>query len=227
MFLARLFQSSIGQKILMGATGVLLFLFVFFHMVGNLQVFVGAETLNNYGRLLRTSPELLWVIRIGLLATVALHIYSAIVLALHNRASRPVDYADKKSLKATLASRTMMVSGGIVLAFIVFHIFHFTTHSVFPEYADYKTFVKGEEVHDIYRMVVAGFQKPAVSIFYVLSVGLLCFHLSHGAQSMFRSLGLNTPAYAPLQSVFAKAASAVIFAGMAAVPAAVLLGWIR
>jgi succinate dehydrogenase / fumarate reductase cytochrome b subunit len=115
----------------------------------------------------------------------------------------------------------------VVLAFIVFHILHFTTKDVFPEYKDFTTVLKGDEVHDVYRMVVTGFSVPWVSIFYVVSVGLLCWHLSHGVSSMFRSLGLSSPAWAPLQDYLAYGISAVVFLGMSAVPLSILFGLVK
>jgi succinate dehydrogenase / fumarate reductase cytochrome b subunit len=224
MPLLKFLRSTIGQKILMGATGIGLFGFVLLHMLGNLQIFLGPNSLNHYGELLRLSPELLWVARLGLLAMVIIHIITAINLTRMNRAARPIGYGEKKLVKATWASRTMMISGLIVLAFIVFHLLHFTLGVVNPAYLDWRD---EHTRHDIYRMVVDGFQNPLISIGYIICVGLLCLHLSHGVMSLFRSLGLENSFHAIWQVKAARFFSWTIFLGMAAVPAAVMLKILR
>ncbi len=224
--LVNLLRSSLGRKLVMGATGAGLFGFVIVHMLGNLQIFAGAETLNQYAILLRTSEELLWGFRLALLGMVALHLYCAITLTIDNRRARPAGYADKQPLGATIASRTMMISGVIVAAFIVFHILHFTTRDIFTDYQSWKTMVHGREGHDVYRMVIHGFSIPWVSVAYIVGVGLLCVHLSHGVQSFFQSLGLVSPGYQSIIRAAGIVAAIIIFVGMALVPVSVLLKWI-
>jgi succinate dehydrogenase / fumarate reductase cytochrome b subunit len=222
-----IFGSSLGRKYIMALTGVALLLFVIGHLVGKLQVFLGPETLNHYGAFLQENVKFLWVARIGLLVAVGLHIWSAIVLTLENRAARPKAYDEKKFIKASYASRTMAVSGLIVLAFIIYHLAHDTFQVINPEYR-YLEYVlqDGRSVPDIYSMIILGFSQPIVSGFYIFAVGLLCIHLSHGIASMFQSLGLNT---ATTQSCFknlARGLSFLIFLGYASIPAAVLLGYL-
>jgi len=224
--LTNLLRSSVGRKLVMGVTGAALFAFVVIHMLGNLQVFAGAETLNHYAMLLRTSEEGLWAFRLGLLTMAALHVYSSISLTLDNRRARPDAYAQIQPLCATLASRTMMITGVIAAAFIIFHILHFTTRDIFTEYRGWKTLVHGREGHDVYRMVIHGFQIPWVSAAYILGVGLICFHLSHGAQSFFQSLGLVNPGYRPVIRAIGTLAAIGIFVGMSIVPVAILLKWV-
>ncbi|MCC6354262.1 MAG: succinate dehydrogenase cytochrome b subunit [Verrucomicrobiae bacterium] len=224
--LVNLFRSSLGRKLVMGATGAGLFGFVVIHMIGNLQVFAGAEVLNQYAILLRTSEELLWGFRLALLAMVGLHLYCAITLTLDNRRARPAGYQDKRPLGATIASRTMMVSGVVVAAFIVFHILHFTTRDIFTDYKAWTIELHGREGHDVYRMVVHGFSIPWVSAAYIVGVGLLCAHLSHGVQSFFQSLGLVSTGYQPIIRAAGVAAALIIFLGMAAVPVSILLKWV-
>ena len=132
---------------------------------------------------------LLWVARLGLLATVAVHIWSAITLSAKNRAARPVTYKVNRSVAASYASRTMIWSGLIVLAFIIYHLLHFTVGAVNPELLALR-----DEAgrHDIYLMVIQGFSHPLVSGFYLLSMALLCSHLSHGTSSLFQSLGFRS-----------------------------------
>lgn len=224
--LVNLLRSSLGRKLVMGATGAGLFGFVVIHMIGNLQVFAGAEVLNQYAMLLRTSEELLWGFRLALLGMVVLHLYCAITLTLDNRRARPAGYADKQPLGATIASRTMMVSGIVVAAFIVFHILHLTTRDIFTDYKGWHIMLHGREGHDVYRMVIHGFSIPWVSAAYLIGVGLLCVHLSHGVQSFFQSLGLVSPSYQPIIRAAGMAAAAIVFLGMAAVPVSVLMKWV-
>ncbi|PTX97607.1 succinate:quinone oxidoreductase [Verrucomicrobia bacterium LW23] len=222
MLLLNFFRSSIGLKIIMALTGLALFGFTVGHMVGNLQIFLPKEHINAYAAFLQSQKELLWGVRIGLLVMVVLHIWAAIKLTAMNAAARPVGYNDpgKSATKATLASRTMIVSGVIVLIFIIFHILHFTVGSVQPQF-----YGLHDEAgrHDVYRMVIEGFRNPFISGFYVISVVLLGFHLSHGLSSMFRSVGLTSPAWRKPQELFAAAFSGIIVVGMAIVPIAIVI----
>jgi len=222
--LLRLFTSSLGKKFLMAITGVGLFLFVVGHMAGNLQIFLGPESINRYGNFLQTTPEILWPARIGLLAFVIIHIWTSISLAIENRAARAAQYEVKELVAASLASRTMMWSGLIIFAFVGFHLAHYTLLIVHPEYRDLHD---AHGWHDIYRMMVIGFSNGWVSGFYVLGIGLLCLHLSHGAGAMFQSLGLKNEAYASVIDCSAKAVSIVIFLGYISIPLAVLAGMVK
>lgn len=208
----------------MGVTGIILFGYVFVHMLGNLQIFAGPTQLNGYGHFLKSQPELLWTVRVVLFLSVILHIVSGYGLWLRNRAARPIGYATDTAVGASIASRTMAVSGTVVLFFIIFHILHFTTGTVNPEYLTYHDPLKQP---DIYRMVVTGFSNPWIAWFYIISVGLLCFHLSHGLSSLFRSLGWMNSAYRPLQLLFARVFSILIFVGMTSIPLSVQLGFIK
>ncbi len=233
MPLIKFLRSTIGLKIIMGLTGVALFAFVVVHMVGNLQVFAGPEALNNYAQLLHASPEAIWGFRIGLFAIAVLHIVAAIALTIRNRAARGSEaYAEYAAPGASLASRTMAITGTIVAAFIIFHLLHFTAEVVDPTFADlhdaaYHEIHPTMERHDVYAMVIKGFSVPWVSIVYFIGVGLLSFHLSHGVASLFRSLGLSNPAYRRVQELFGAVFSLLIFVGMCAVPAAVLFGLVH
>jgi succinate dehydrogenase / fumarate reductase cytochrome b subunit len=225
--ISQLFKSSLGKKFIMAVTGALLFLFVVGHLLGNLQVFLGRETFNAYGHFLQTKPGLVWTARLGLLAVVILHVWSALRLSAENKAARPVGYAgDPVPRKATYASRTMLMSGLIIAAFIVYHLLHYTvqvkainlTGQDFVQLKD----LKGR--HDIYKMVVFGFSQPLVSGFYLVAMALLCTHLSHGLSAGFQSLGLKSRTYAPLIERGAWICSVLIFLGYASIPAAVLAG---
>jgi succinate dehydrogenase / fumarate reductase cytochrome b subunit len=226
----RMLNSTVGKKFLMAVSGVALFVFVTGHMIGNLQLFLGPEALNRYAHFLQSLGEILWLIRFGLLGLILLHIWSALSLAIENKAARPVDYShNKPPFAASLASRTMLIGGGLVALFVVYHLLHFTvrleavngTEIVF---ADLRT---AEGHPDVYGMVVAGFRVWYVSLIYVIAVGFLCLHLSHGASAMFQSLGLRNHAWWPAISKGALIWSAVLFLGYAAIPGAVLLGYGR
>jgi succinate dehydrogenase / fumarate reductase cytochrome b subunit len=219
-----LVTSSLGKKFLMAITGVGLFLFVIGHLAGNLQVFLGPESINRYGNFLQTTPEILWPARIGLLAFAIIHIWTSISLTIENRAARAAQYEVKELVAASLASRTMIWSGFIIVAFVGFHLAHYTLLIVHPEYRDLHD---AHGWHDIYRMMILGFSNGWVSGFYVLGIGLLCLHLGHGASAMFQSLGLRNEAYASVIDRFAIVAAVVIFLGYISIPLAVLAGMVK
>ena len=223
----KLFTSSLGRKYLMAITGLMLFGFVVAHLLGNLQVFLGPEAINAYGYFLQSKPELVWGARLVLLATVLIHVWSAITLSNENKAARPVQYAQWNPTAASYASRTMLMSGLIIGAFIIYHLLHFTVKAPVnmtgKDFHDLHYVLDGKQVHDVHGMIVAGFQKPIVALFYLIAMGLLCLHLSHGISAMFQSLGLKTKTYGPTIDKFAKVAAGVIFAGYASIPLSVLL----
>jgi len=229
-FLRNLFCSSLGKKYLMALSGFALFLFVIAHMVGNLQIFLGPEAINRYGDFLQSNVELLWPARIGLILIVLLHIWSATKLTAENRAARPVAYAEWNPTTASYASRTMMMSGLIVAAFIIFHLLHYTAmveavNFTGKDFAAKPEFFDAQGRHDVFKMMVVGFNQPVVSIFYVVAIGLLCLHLSHGVRAMFQSLGWKKKSYANFLNKFATITSILIFVGYISIPIAVLLGY--
>lgn len=212
--------SSIGTKVVMGVTGLLLVGFVLIHMLGNLQIFLGPDTLNHYGELLRTLPELLWAARLVLLAAVVLHIASALRLTAENRAARPERYAKSATVQVGIAPRTLILSGLVIAAFVVYHLLHFTFLVTHPEFAH---LVDAKGRHDVYAMVVAGFSDPGISAFYALANVLLAMHLSHGVGSLFQTLGLATPRWRPRLDRLGAALAWIILIGNVSIPAAVLL----
>jgi succinate dehydrogenase / fumarate reductase, cytochrome b subunit len=224
--ISRIWRSSLGKKYIMATTGCVLFGFVIGHLLGNLQIFFGPEALNRYGHFLQTTPELIWPARIGLIAMVFLHIAAAVTLTAQNRAARPVGYDHFEVVAASYASRTMMMSGLIVSAFVVYHLLHFTVQAPGINFTghDFKLLQDAKQRHDIFRMMVLGFKQPLVSLFYGVGVALLCLHLSHGVSSMFQSLGWKNKNYGRCLDKFAWLAAILIFAGYLSIPAAVLLG---
>jgi succinate dehydrogenase / fumarate reductase, cytochrome b subunit len=225
-FFLRLWRSSLGKKYVVAITGLGLFLFVVVHMLGNLQIFFGPENLNAYGKALKSTPALLWGARIGLLLITVLHITATVQLAIANRRARPVGYAVGKPVASNFASRTMIISGLILLAFIVFHLAHFTIGLVDPTYLDLQDPLDLSR-HDIYQMIINGFSNPLVAIFYIVSMGLLLLHLSHGVVSMFQSIGLRSKKILWILDKSAKGIALILFLGNASIPVAVLAGFLK
>jgi succinate dehydrogenase / fumarate reductase cytochrome b subunit len=201
----------------MAVTGLILAGFVVVHMAGNLGILGGAEKFNHYAELLRTSMPLLWAARLVLLASVVLHVRAALQLYALKSAARPVAYAKKAHRVATPASRFMIWSGYALFAFIVYHILHFTTGTAHPD------FVEGNVFHN----VTSAFRNPIIAILYVVAMGFLFLHLQHGLYSFTQSLGLSHPKYSGRAKVIANVVSAVVAAGFAAVPIAVLAAVVR
>lgn len=224
--LGSLFQSSIGKKFLMALTGLVLFGFVTGHLVGNLQIFLPPEKINAYGHLLESLGAALWLVRLFLLACVIIHVWLAIQLTIENRAARPVGYGVDQTNRATLASRVMARSGLVVLAFLVFHLAHFTVRAGHPEWSEHTyRLAGGTAVRDVYAMIVEGFSNVSVSVFYIIAVGLLSYHLSHGVVSMVQSLGLKNEQWTRGLERFAVTYCWGYFLLNAAIPLAVL-GWV-
>jgi succinate dehydrogenase / fumarate reductase, cytochrome b subunit len=215
----RFLASSSGLKAVMGVTGAILFLFVLGHMIGNLQVFEGPEKLNAYGRFLHGVPEILWAVRFGLLAAVALHIYATIQLATRKTKARPVAYARKTNVSSDYSSRTMYWSGPILLAFVIFHLLHFTAGIIHPG----TEYIEG----DVYHNVVAGFQVWWVSAWYIFAMLLLGLHIRHGFWSLFQSLGMNHPRHTPVLKKSALGLAILIVGGYISIPVSVLLGVVK
>jgi succinate dehydrogenase / fumarate reductase cytochrome b subunit len=219
------FQSSVGKKFVVAITGIILILFVIGHLVGNLQIFLGPDWINSYAQHLRDLGIFLWVIRGILLIAVVLHIYFTILLAIENRRARPQRYVERDYVKATLASRWMVLSGLMVLAFLIYHLAHFTVRVTDPRFALLKTDPLNR--YDVYSMMVYGFQNYYVSGFYVLGMWLLALHLSHGSSSFFQSLGLNNQKLTAPLAHGGRILAWLIFIGYSAIPVAVLLGLVN
>jgi succinate dehydrogenase / fumarate reductase cytochrome b subunit len=219
-----IYRSSLGKKFVMAVTGIILFGFVFAHMVGNLKVYQGEEKLNKYAHFLREvgSPifaqeQLLWIMRLVLLAAVVLHIAAAYQLTQMSRRSRPVSYARRRDVQASYASRTMRWGGVIILLFVIYHLLHFTfgvAHHNFQR-------------ENVYQNIVSGFQVWYVSLFYILAMLALGMHLRHGLWSMFQSLGLSNRRWNGLLRGFATIFAVLVVVGNASIPVAVLLGFLK
>ena len=206
-------------------TGIILIIFVIGHLLGNLQIFIGPDWINGYSQRLHDLGPVLWLIRVFLLLTVTIHIYVTIQLAIENRRARPEAYIDQQYVKATFASRHMVMSGLIVLAFVIYHLAHFTVRVTDPRFALLKPDPFGH--YDVYSMMVYGFQNYFVSGFYVLGLFLLALHLSHGSSSFFQSLGLNDKKLMPRLELGGRIFAWLMFIGYTSIPVAILLGLIK
>lgn len=222
--IARFYASSVGKKWLVAVTGLILVTFILGHMIGNLLIFAGQDAINEYGHMLHTMGHglLVWVARFGLLGAVVLHIVATIQLTRANRAARNDPYGKEATRVATPASRIMIYSGLTVLAFLIYHLLHFTAR-IGNEYDSYRTMLNGVEVHDVYRMVIAGFSWAPASVFYIIAMLLLSNHLSHGFASLFQTLGLATNRTWPIFQKMGQAFALVILVGNCSIPIAIWL----
>ena len=218
------YLSSIGKKALMALSGLALFGFVLAHLAGNLLIFLGPSALNAYAAKLEHLGPWLWVARGGLLVALAVHIWASVQVTRENRRARPQAYARFRPEETTLAARTMMATGVLLLVFLIYHLLHFTfrvTHHEISHGLD----ALGRR--DVYMMVVRSFQQPLLSLVYVLGVGAVCFHLSHGVASTRQTLGLNNERTLGVVSQAGAWAAVLIFLGYSAIPLAALLGMVK
>jgi succinate dehydrogenase / fumarate reductase cytochrome b subunit len=213
------YGSSVGKKTVMGVTGLIGVLFVIAHVAGNLLAFRGPEALNGYSHFLKSTGELLWIMRLTLIAAVILHIVAATQLTLRSRAARPVGYAKRDPQASTIASRSMRIGGFLLLIFIPLHIMHFTTGTIRP--------AGFFDPANVYGNIVASFQIWWVTAFYVLTMAFLGLHLLHGAWSSSKSLGVAPPSPNPLRKKIAVVVAFFVWLGFTLVPVGVAVGIIR
>lgn len=207
------FASTVGKKIVMAVSGLIMIGFVIVHMAGNLQLFEGANRLNTYSAFLHgPANELLWIVRVVLIVALIAHVVSAYQLTVLDRAARPVPYAKRELQAATVASRTMRIGGVVLLVFIVLHILHFTTLTLQPA-----PLVEG----DVYANAIASFRIWWVTLLYVIAMIALAYHLYHGAWSSVRTLGFERGRLDPFRRPVAIALAIIVWAGFTLVPVAV------
>jgi len=219
-----LVTSSIAKKFVMALSGFVAFGYAVGHMIGNLQIFIGQNQINLYAKALHSMGPLLWLVRGFLIICIALHIWLGIQLRIENWAARPDSYARKKSVKTGLSARTMIWTGAVVFAFVAYHIMQFTVRSTDPRF---EHLLDSLGRHDVYSMVILGFQNLWISGFYIIAVGLLCYHLSHGIWSMFQSLGWNNKRSERWLQGLAYVVATVLFLGYISIPIAVLSGFLK
>jgi succinate dehydrogenase / fumarate reductase cytochrome b subunit len=215
-------RSSIGAKQAMAVTGLLLLLFAIFHMLGHLQMFGGQEMYNAYAHFLQDLWEVKWPVRIGLLILVLIHIWLGIRLSVANKNARDVRYAVYRPVISRVPGRTMAFTGILLFAFLTFHILHFTLGQVQPGHFHV---MDPKNRYDAYSMFVYGFQNPGIYLSYLVGIGMLAFHLGHGASSWLQSLGWRHPKYRT--DSLGGWVSILLFLGYMVPPTAVLVGFIR
>lgn len=221
-WLSSFWRSSIGGKVTMAVTGLMLFGFVVSHLLGNLQLLQGPDKINGYAKWLHDLGPMLWVMRIGLLAIFVLHVLTALRLSRANKNARPVAYAKPSTVQATMASRSMLLSGLSLLVFIIYHLLHFTLGVVSAEHHDLK--LAGAGGHDVYAMVTKAFSVPAIAIAYAAFQVVLFLHLSHGIQSMAQTIGLHHARYSPMIKTVSFLVALVIAGGNMLLALSVMLG---
>jgi len=217
-------KTSVGKKMVMAVTGLALVGFVVAHLLGNLSIYGGPGAINAYAEKLRHLGPLLWVARIGLITMAGLHIVTAICLVRENRAARPVPYVRQQTVETTYAARTMAVSGLIILAFIIYHLMHFTFRVTNPDLSHLHDALGRD---DVYTMVVRSFQQPVIAGFYIVAQLLLASHLSHGLSSLLQSLGIHDSRTFACLKKAGCATAWLIFLGYVSIPVSVLLGFIK
>lgn len=228
---AAYWQSSIGKKLVVAVTGLAMVLFLAGHLTGNLLIYAGREAFNEYAKFLHEAGHgaLIWIARIGLLVVVVLHVWATILLTRENRAARKEEYAYKTTIQTSKSSRIMIWSGLTILAFIIFHLLHFTVRITYND-ADLIDPLDPERF-DAYGMVIRGFQAGflnfLVVLFYIIAMTLLCSHLSHGIDSMFQTLGLRSKKAKDLIKKISVGFAVIIWLGFISIPLAIFLGIVK
>jgi succinate dehydrogenase / fumarate reductase cytochrome b subunit len=227
-WIARFVRSSIGAKFVLAVTGVLLFLFVVAHLLGNLQIFAGPEAVNHYAESLRKLGPLLWIARIGLIVLAVVHVSAALRVHQLNEAARPIPYVKLATRQVKPQTRLMFTSGLVLLGYVVFHLAHFTWGLVHPElFSLSEKLADGSVRHDVYAMMVGGFSEVWLVVVYVAAMAFLALHLAHGLSSVPQTFGWNHAKYACVFRALGPGIAALIFLGYVSIPAAVLMGFVR
>ncbi len=215
----RVFTSSVGTKLLIGLTGLALFVYLITHLAGNVLVFLGQDTFNEYSHTLISNP-LIVPIEIGLLLVFLLHVYKTVTMWVANQAARPVGYEKKRpaghTSRKSLSSSSMIVTGSIVLLFILVHVKQF-------KYGAYYATAANPAVRDLYRTEVEVFHQPLWVAFYVIGTALVALHLRHGISSGFQSIGFDHPIYTRRLVTWGIIGAIVIGGGLAVIPLMVYL----
>lgn len=222
--LVAFYQSSIGKKYVVAITALFLVLYVLGHLLGNLQIYMGSARINAYAKFLHDLGPILWTVRVILIAAFVVHIVATIQLAQENRLAKPQKYAVTGYQRSTFASRTMIVSGLIVLCFVIYHLLQYTLLVTDPEFRHLHDSLGR---HDVYRMLILGFRQPLVSLFYIVGLFLLTNHLSHGFASVVQTLGINNRKLSGFVSSGGQTLAWLVFAGYVSIPVTILLGIIK
>jgi succinate dehydrogenase / fumarate reductase cytochrome b subunit len=220
----QLTQSSVGRKIIMAVTGIVLVAFVCVHLLGNSSIFVGAGALNAYAQKLHSLGPFVWVFRLVMLAAFAIHIFFGIQLTIENKAATPEKNVQVKRLKTGFGAETMVVSGLVLLAFVIYHLLHFTVRVTNP---DIYIPLGGHGMVDVYQMVVLGFKNAFAVVLYMVAMGFLFLHVAHGFQSLFQTLGLSNDKSLPVMGTISKLVGVVLLLGYISIPMLIVLGLVK
>lgn len=223
----RIWKSTVGRKYLVALTGIVLTLFLAGHLSGNMLVYVGREAFNDYAQFLHhmLHGAGVWIFRIILLSCLVIHVAATISLTRQNRAARE-SYEYPATIQAKKSSLIMIWSGLTILAFVIFHLLHFTVRVSYPaaDFIDPEYLAAtGLERFDAWKMVIVGFSNPLVVLFYIVAMSLLCSHLTHGVQSMFQTLGLRSEKTGGILDKLSLAYAAIIWIGFVSIPIAILI----
>ncbi len=217
------FTSTIGRKFIMATTGLLLMGFILGHLLGNFQVFLGQDAFNSYAALIKSMPAPLWAARAGLLVIFVTHLATALSLTRTNRLARPEAYKKPATVQASPSSLYMMETGIVILLFVIFHLAHFTLGYLQPEFFH---LIDPQGRHDVFSMLVHGFQNGAFAAAYLFCVLVLSVHLHHAFQSVLQTLGFNHSVYTPLLRKVGAGFAMFVFLGYGSIPLAVLCGFV-
>jgi succinate dehydrogenase / fumarate reductase cytochrome b subunit len=210
-------DTTVGKKLVMALTGVILLAFIVAHMAGNLLIFAGPDALNAYAAALKRIPEALWLVRLILLTTLVLHVLYAAQLTIINWRARPGLALGRRDLETNYAARTMIVSGPLVLLYVVYHLLMFTFLTTGP----------GFSPTDVYANVVAAFHAPAIAGLYITAMLILGVHLYHGLWSMLHTAGFSRPRYHRWRRIIAPIVAVAITLGYILIPVSILSGVLR
>ncbi len=218
-----LLKNAVGRKIIMSVTGFTMLTFVIVHLIGNASIYDGPDGINTYAAALHHNSTFLLAVRLTLLGFFSLHVFFGALLTIQNNAAKPQGYAVNKSLSATFASKNMIWTGLLVAVFIIYHLLHFTFQVTNPDISAFRHLdLKGR--HDVFTMIVLSFRNLFIALAYVCGVGILGLHLSHGIQSSFQTVGLNTRRFFPFVLKGSTLLWIVIFLGFSSFPIAILTG---
>jgi succinate dehydrogenase / fumarate reductase, cytochrome b subunit len=213
----QLFTSTVGRKILMAITGQLMVLFVIVHLLGNSSIFIPGG-INAYAEHLHALPPLVWAFRLVMLTFLVVHGFYGIQITLENNAASPGKYAVNNKLKATFSSENMIWTGLLLLAFIIYHLLHFTAR-VTPDIVQ-KTDAMGR--YDVFSMVVSSFQHGIIAVVYVAAMVVLFLHLKHGIQSFFQTMGWNNDCSLPVLNKIGVVVAVIFLVGYSSIPIFIL-----
>lgn len=224
--LTRLVRSSVGAKYIMALTGLGLMIFVIAHMSGNLLIYGGKDALNSYAHGLTEHPVLLWSARGGLLAIFLIHLMMAFRLTQEDQAARPIRYVHESTIQASWASRHMLLTGFVILGFVIYHLMHFT-FGVAVDPSNFKSALPQDPKQhaDVAGMVVAGFRIPIIAITYIICQIFLGLHLWHGGSSWLQHLGLNGRGYDKVINNLGAVIGLLVVLGNCSIPLVILMGW--